>query len=679
MKNLFKYIPFQLLLCLILGILFGNNFPLKPIYLYWIYIFLTLILVSVYKYSNKQFGGSWLFSTVVFLFSFFIGIGAITFKNGQNKTNFYVNKLSFSQSSPQTSLLLIQKVLKPTKYYQKYEATVLQLNSKNVSGKILINILKDSTLNLLRVDDKILVKGIFTKIQDPKNPFEFNYKNYLKHQQIFHQIVLSKSAVIFLQKSNTIKGLAASTREKITNALEKNGFKNNELAVINALLLGQRQDISEDLMQSYIGAGAIHILAVSGLHVGIILLLLNMLFKPLNYFKNGKLIATVCVILLLWLFAILAGLSASVIRAVAMFTAIAFAMFSNKSSNVYHALVISMFFLLLFNANYLFEVGFQLSYLAVFAIVWIQPKIYNLWVPKFWIVTKFWQLFTVSIAAQLGVLPLSLYYFHQFPGLFFVSNLVIIPFLGIILALGIIVILCSLIGFLPTFVANTYLNIIQQMNGFIDFIGNQHFFIIQQITFSFALLIASYLVIISFFYWFQMKNFSRTKALLFSIIFLQMVFIFEKYERVSAEKWIVFHKNKESIVANHLGEKLLISSSKTNFINNQNPVNNYVVGNGIKEVIMLENKSNLHFFKHEIILVVDSLGLYNFKTIQPTIVVLQQSPKVNLDRLLAHLNPKMIVCDGSNYKSYVSKWEQTCIQNKTPFYSTLKNGALQLN
>jgi len=557
MIKFLKFIPIQLTFCLVIGILFGHYFIIEPVFIYIFLGFLVLIFSGIYYYANIRFEPTLLFAIITFLLTFFIGVAAITFKNNQNQKQFYANQVEFSNQKQQTAVLKIHKILKPSNFSTKYEAEIVQLNSKKAIGKILVNIQRDSVLNLLKVDDEIVVRTLFNEISNPKNPYEFNYKNYLKNQQIHYQIYLGNSQFLVLDKARTtLIGLAENSRAIINSALIENGFKEDELGVINALLLGQRQNISEELMQSYAGAGAIHILAVSGLHVGIILLILTFLFKPLHYFKNGKLLASICIVISLWMFAILAGLSASVVRAVTMFTAIAIGMYSNRPTNVYNTLVISMFVLLLINPYYLFEVGFQLSYLAVFSIVWIQPKIYNLFKTKLWIADKFWQLFTVSVAAQIGVLPLSLYYFHQFPGLFFVTNLVIIPFLGFILISGIIVMLLALFGLLPQFLSDGYIFVIQQMNNFISWVSNQEFFIIQHITFSLALLIVSYVFILVAFKWTEKMNFQRIVLVFFSIIAIQIVFIFEKYQLQNSQNFIVFNKIKESILGSRNGEKL---------------------------------------------------------------------------------------------------------------------------
>lgn len=680
MIKFLKFIPVQLTFFLIVGILTGNYFSIQPMQLLVVFGTLILLFTAVYFYANKQFQTPLLFSVLVFLTSFFIGLGAITFKNQLNNKKHYSNQLQFSDSISAAALISIESVLKSTTYYDKYEAEVTQLNGKKSIGKILVNIKKDSATSQLRVDDHLGVKMVFGPISEPLNPYGFNYKKYLQQQQIHHQIHGDNSQFLRLKKTNqTIKGIAANIREKITKALIQYGFKNDELAVVNALLLGQRQHLTSELQQSYIGAGAIHILAISGLHIGIILLILTAVFKPLHYFKHGKLIASIIIIIILWMYAIIAGLSASVVRAVAMFTAIAIAMQVNRPSSTYKTLVISMFFLLLFNPYYFFEVGFQLSYLAVFSIVWIQPKLYHLWKPKWWFLDKTWQLLTVSAAAQIGVLPLSLYYFHQFPGLFFVSNLVIIPVLGVVLTVGIIIMALSVLQIAPQFLVDVYIFVIHQMNKFISWVADQEYFIIQQISMSFLLMIAFYVLLFFALKWTEKKVFYRFALVLISIVILQTVFIFEKYRTQSTNEFIVFNESKASTVGKRNGNEIRFDTSADSLKTAANFKMAYLVGAGLDEMLPSEKIKNLYSFNEETILIVDSLGIYRFHSVKPTIVVLRQSPKINLERLLKYLNPKLIIADGSNYKSYLKDWEQTCLKNKTPFHNTLEKGAFVLN
>jgi len=672
MIKFLRFVPIQLTFFLIIGILFGNFIDFKPIYIIGSLVFLLICIAIFYVVSNKYFSKIiFIFTLLVFTTFVFIGIASITLNKEINNNRHYSNIQEFSEVVPLEAILKIKKELKPSAYFKKYEAIVKLINNEHCIGKILVNVKKDSTVKVLKVDDEILTTTQFFEIQNSQNPYEFNYRDYLKNQQIYHQVSISKES--FLIKPNpksTIYGIAANIRFQINKSLIKSGFKNDELALINALLLGQRQTISEDLLTSYTDAGAVHILAVSGLHIGIILLFLIFIFRGLNSFKNGKLITAVLIISILWFYAIIAGLSASVVRAVAMFTALSVGLLLNKPSNVYNTLFISMFFLLLFHPFYLFEVGFQLSYLAVFSIVWIQQKLENLWVSKIWLFRKMWQLFSVSIAAQLGILPLSLFYFHQFPTLFFVANMLIIPFLGFILIAGIIIIILSICDVLPQALADLYIFILQKMNEITTFVSSIDSFIIRDISMSLLLMLAIYFIIILLFKWVEKKKYSRLMFVFFSIIMFQAILIYEKYERQSKKELIVFNSPRKSTIGLRNGDKITFTASSLGRI-----TKSYLIGTGIKDITFFKQSTKVLNFKDETVLIVDSLGYYNFNSIKPTIILLQHSPKINLNRLIENVKPIIIVADATNYKSYIKFWEETSRKNKTPFYTTVKKGA----
>lgn len=678
MIKFLKFVPVQLTFFLIVGILVGyfNNF--QPIHLILILSVSILIFSIAFIRSNHQFHSSKLFSFFVFSISFLIGLSSMTFKKEIKQELHYSNNINFRLQESITAVIEIERVLKPNSFYRKYEGRVLQFQEEKSVGKILINIKLDSSDIKLNVDDRYVFNSSFNEINKPLNPNVFDYQKYLKNKQIHHQVYLRKEHLFKLDDTKfSLKGFASKVRNSINESLIANGFKKDELAVMNALLLGQRNFMTRDLLESYSGAGAIHILAVSGLHIGIILLILSFIFKPIHYIKNGKLIATLLIILSLWVYALIAGFSASIVRAVSMFTALTIGMNLIKRYNVYNTLVISMFFLLLFNPFYLFEVGFQLSYMAVFAIVWVQPKLYKLWNPSNWLLRKIWQLLTVSIAAQLGILPLSLFYFHQFPGLFFLSNLVLIPVLGFILAVGILVVVLSYFDVLPVLLKEVYEFIIQVMNSFVRWVSSHEIFIIENITFSFAMMLSFYAFILISLKWFEKRIFNRFVLVLISCVMIQTVFIFEKHQLESSEEFIVFNSRMENLIGVRKGSNINIYS-KDSVVSSEYVLNPYLVEKGIQNSLPIQPNKKLYQFKDELILFVDSLGLYNFKSIKPTMVVLQNSPKINMERLLDELKPKMVIVDGTNYKSYVENWRVTCEKNKTPFHNTMQKGAFIL-
>lgn len=630
-------------------------------------------MVIIYLVFRKSISNNYYFTFFTFLTFILIGIAAITFKNDLLKKNHYTHFLSDNYRS----IIEIDDVLKPNSYYDNYKAKVIQLNSKKTHGKIKLNVFKDSLKERFKVGDQIVLTQKFNAIQAPLNPHQFNYKNYLKNQQIHHQVSIKNNEFLYLKNNRrSFKRYAFTIREQVNKALIENGFKGEELAIINALLLGQRQDISEEVIRNFQKAGAVHILAVSGLHIGIIMLLLNFLLTPLELLKKGAEIKLVMVVLFLWFFAFVAGLSPSVVRAVTMFTAVAIALTSKNTINTYKTLIISIFILLLFNPYYLFEVGFQLSYLAVFFIVWLQPLLYKLWKPKLKLVDYSWKLLTVSTAAQLGVLPLSLYYFHQFPGLFFISNLVIIPFLGLILGLGILIILLASLNILPAFVALFYERIIFVLNQTVGWIADQEAFLFQNISFSVLSLIFTYLLIVSFFKWFEIKKPIYLILTLLALILLQTNILIEKYKSSTIDEFIILNKSRQSVLIQRTGQQVSIDHTLENLdLNEDNNIKSYLIGSNT-DILSAENKlKNVYAIGKKKLLVVDSLGVYLLKKNTPDMILLTTSPKINLERLIKEVDPKIVIADASNYKSYVSLWQKTCKNNNIKFHYTVKDGA----
>jgi competence protein ComEC len=400
------------------------------------------------------------------------------------------------------------------------------------------------------------------------------------------------------------------------------------------------------------------------------------MLRPMELLPNGKTFKLVVVVFLLWSFAFLAGLSASVVRAVTMFSFVAYAMYLNRPSNTFNILALSMFFILLvFDPMLLFNVGFQMSYAAVFAIVWIYPILQKFWYPKNWLIRQVWQLLSVSIAAQIGVLPISLYYFHQFPGLFFISNLLIIPFLGLILGLGIIVIALILFNIAPNYLIELYNSIIGIMNSVIKWVAQQEAFVFKNIPFDSVQLVLTYCLLISMI-WMLIKNtFKRTLTFLICFIGLQLWSLYNQQNTYEKEQLLLAHQTKNSVLAHQKGNQLSI------FTNDSSATKNFVTSFQIHERV---DKLNYHSirnsykFNDQKLVLIDSFGIYDLEQKNVDYLILTQSPKINLERLITHLQPKKILADGSNYHSYVNRWKRTCSHKKLPFHYTGEKGALVL-
>ncbi|RSK41942.1 ComEC/Rec2 family competence protein [Mangrovimonas spongiae] len=680
--KLLDFVIIKLLLVLILGITTGVFLSISN---YVVYLSLGLsfaIFSLLYFFSKKILSTNIWFGIVTYTTTFFLGVATVNFHNEKISQNHYTHFTNTNNTKASTITFKIREVLKPGTYYDKYIVEVLSINSQSVIGKLLLNVEKDSLQNTpLNVDAVYASREPLKQVNAPRNPFQFNYKDYLEKSYIYHQLFSQKEHLLKLDtlQETSIYGIAFKIRKHINQKLKVYAFNDDVLAITNALLLGQRQNISKDIYTNYTHAGAVHILAVSGLHVGIVLLILNFLLRPLEYLKQGNFIKIIVILLCLWSFAIIAGLSASVVRAVTMFTAVAISINLKKPTNIYNILAISAFILLLVKPLFLFDVGFQLSYLAVIAIVAFQPVFYKLYTPKWALDKLLWNVITVSFAAQLGVAPIALFNFHQFPGLFFISNIVIIPFLGCILALGILIIFLALVNINIPLLPDIYSWLITNINKLVAWVSHQEEFFFDNISFDFSQVATTYLVIMALYFLITSKNKSKHVIIfLISILVLQLTFLYKKHE-TNTREFIVFHKSKYSIIGEKSNDLLTINHNlKLEDLKTQKLIKNYKVGTYISET-RYDSISPIYQANNNLILVVDSLGVYNIKKMTPDIILLRNSPKINLTRLIDSVKPKLIIADGSNYKSYVARWKTTCKKQKLPFHYTYEKGAFIIN
>lgn len=630
---------------------------------------LGLLLSSMY--IRKKNYWKIIFGVSVFLMSVFIGLSTAAIHKENANPNHYTNQISDYEKLYHINLVLIEK-LKSTSKNTRYVCRIEQLGRQNSFGKIILNIAKKNAVQNIRIGTHLNVIGIIFKNKAPTNPNLFDYGKYLENQEIYAQIY-SRKIVIGKYESGVWSGFS-NFRETIISNLEKSAIPKEELNVLNALILGQQQDISQEILKDYQYAGAVHVLSVSGLHVGFIMLFITFLLKPIGNSGKGPLIKLCIVIISLWAFAVLTGLSASIVRSATMFSFLAIGMHLKRTVNIYHSLVVSILLILLFKPCFLFDVGFQLSYLALFFIVWLQPVLSEIWQPKSKIILYFWDIVTVSFAAQIGAMPLSIYYFHQFPGLFFLTNLLILPLLAVIMAVGVIVILIAAFGIVPSFIAKTIALLIVLLNAIIHWVATLDGFVIRNIAFSKEMLIGSYVAVVLIILWIKKPEFKRLVFAFMSIILLQFIFIYQKHNSQNQEELIVFNCKKQTLITERFGYKVNVygNDSILGNIDNNLVIQSYLVGNfcRIKSKRALQN---LMYFKNRKLLIIDSSCVYT-KGIKPDLLLIIQSPKLNIERLLKTYKPKEIIVDGSNYKSYVRLWEASCRKEKIPFHHTSKKG-----
>ena len=633
-------------------------------------------IIFYYSSSKKT---NVLFGILSYLLFFFVGILSLLFHTDSlHKSNYIHCQKVFKES--QSISLTIREKLKSNDFNSRYIANINSIGKKSYTGKILLNIQKDSIHNVLKTGNIIKIKTILQHNSFPKNPNQFNYSNYLKNKQIYAQIYTTKTDILINKKvKKDIWFYAAKLHSRIINNLEKGNFGKTEMNVALALILGQRQEISSDIIQDYQFSGATHVLSVSGLHVGFIMLFISFILKPIPNTRKGSFIKLIVILVALFVFAVLSGLSPSVLRSAVMFSFLAIGNHLRRSGNTYHTLLVSILLILLFEPYFLFDVGFQLSYIALFFILWLQPLLKDIWVPENKVASVIWDVLTVSFAAQIGTLPLCLYYFHQFPGLFFVTNVIIIPILSFIMIVGIIVMIIAVFMTPPSILLEIFEKSIYLLNKSIHFVATFESFVIHDISFNSYFLITFYLLIIFTVIWLKNPNYTKLIIVMICIIFIQLSFILTKKETQEGQELIVYNIKKETLISQRNGKSIMLFGNEriTGKESKNNVLNSYLVGNfGV-----LKNKAkikNTLFLYGKKISIIDSSAIYQ-KRVQPDILLLIGSPKINLHRVLQDLHPEIIVADASNSYAIEKLWKETCQKEKIPFHSTREKGFYKLN
>ena len=633
----------------------------------WLLIAILILPILLYYFAGKRFRRRSHFGFTLYALSFIIGIATQIIHTDFYKKDNYINVIN--PDKEYVLEVILRERLKPTATSERYIGTVKTIAHQYATGRILLNFPKHGDKKL-RIGSRLILAGKLIIHKPPLNPDQFDYGKYLKNKSIYAQMYIGESKFqVYAAIKKDFWYYADKLRERMIGNLRKSGFGENELAVLSALILGQQQDISSDVLHDYQYAGAIHVLSVSGLHVGFILLFLNFILKWLPKSKNTSFFKCTIVLLSLWCFTLIAGFSPSVVRSVTMFSFLAVGMHWQRSTNIFHTLLVSLLLILLFQPSFLFDVGFQLSYTALFFILWLQPMLSQLWKPKYRVVQYLWDIITVSFAAQIGAFPLSIYYFHQFPGLFFLTNLVVIPFLGIIMCLGVIVLLSAGIGYIFPLSVKALEWCIYALNKIIAVIASFEDFIIPDIPFNFIMLVTSYFAIVGTIIWFQKPAFSKLAFALIAIFAFQISLAGAKSHSNNNEELVIFHSRKNTIITKRHGPAVTVYSHGSHL--NQS-VKSYLIANFCKSEQNLPLR-NIFIFHEKRILVIDSASVYPAKT-QDDVLLLIQSPKINLQRLLKNTDPEIVVADGSNYKSYIAEWKATCKKQKIPFHYTGEKG-----
>ena len=394
----------------------------------------------------------------------------------QHKKSHYINYYDLKKNN--VFIIEITDHLRSTGSYNRYYGRVVSINDREASGKILIRSkIKDSIQ--LKLGSFYKTKGHLNSIKSFKNIGGFDYKKYLENIGIIHEIN-SSDFILTKYKSSTRSWLLKSKQETLKK-IETSSFKKETKRLIAALVIGERSEIDSVWIENYAKAGIIHVLAISGLHMGLLMLLFAWFFKPLRFLHQGNYLQALAIILCLWLYAFFTGGSASVIRAATMFSLFSLGKYINRSPPNTFLLLLSFGVLIFINPLYLKQLGFIMSYTAVFGILLLQPILMKMLPLKNKYLKKIWNMTTVTLAAQIAISPITIYYFNQFPGLFLIANWVVLPFVALYLYIGIFSVLLIHLKPLPYLVIDFLDLMTSSLNNFVLWIIEQENFLIENI------------------------------------------------------------------------------------------------------------------------------------------------------------------------------------------------------
>ena len=707
MKNVWNQLPLlRILIPFIAGILasfkLDIDLTISPIVFISFGIFISLFIL-LYKRIIGHYSNRWIFGLFVNVLLFLFGYEMTNSSNVKNRPADF----SHFRSTADTVIATISEYVseRDNSYKIVLEFNAVKRNDKwiPVSGKTMTYFAKDSLAKELQYGDQLIIAANFTDVRAPQNPGEFNYKRYLALKSVHTQGFVKSGKWLTLnhEKGNVIKSIALKIREKFLRIFETNNITGDEYAVAGALILGYTDKIDADLISIYQGTGALHILSVSGMHVGVVFIVLNFLLAFLDRFKRGKYIKSALLILLIWFYAAITGFSPAVNRAVAMITFVIVGKAFGRNTNIYNTLSASVLLLLIINPLLIADVGFQLSYIAVLGIVMLQKKICKLWVPGNWLLTQVWMIVSVSIAAQLATFPLAMLYFHQFPNYFLLTNLIVVPLSNFIIYCGMLVLFASPFGFLAELFAKLLVYMVYGLNESIRFIEAMPYSAIKGIQISTLETILLYFGMIFLIYYFIDKRKLFLKmAFIFAIIFSSSVAV-KCYYSVKQKNIIIYNIKKSSAIDFIDGrEHVLISDSA--LIKSQKDIAMHMQNNwcGMQlkepENICEKKLSNLKFtfnknslfisgrfiqFYDKRFALVDEKN-YRNTTDDPVYVdylIISGNIKAEIGELLDSFKPKMIIIDSSNSLRKSEKWIKECAELNIPCYSVVKSGAFDIS
>ena len=692
-----REMPFvRLFLPLALGIMCGEFWqPQSPLFGNIILLLSTLCIVF-FVLKKTTFQRRWVFGIPLSIFLFLLGYQCVFYHDESHNSDHFKTVLN----SPNEKIVMgivTDRVEKATNF--RLTVAVKKIGNttdslQDVSGNVLFYLKKDSLLESPpQYGDLILTKGKIAEVELPKNPDAFDFNRYLHFQNIHYQsfIYPDELKILAQNRGNPIIQTISHWQIELINILKEHLPTEREFAVGSALILGYRDAVTEEVKDAYVGTGSMHILAVSGMHI---MLIFTAFEWFLSFYKSGsrrwRWTKALISIVLIWVFTLLTGAGASVVRAAVMATFLALSKSWSRQVSIYNVLAASAFALLLWNPFWLFDVGFQLSYLAVVGIVYFQPKIRKLLIFKNKLANLAWNATAVGLSAQLVVTPISLYYFHQFPTYFWLSGLLAVPVSSGALYAGIALFFTTKIPFLSLVIGKILFGLVWTMNEIVFFIQKLPLSIFTGFWLSAMGVLGIYIVLMGIAVALKTR---RLKMLLYPLSIATVsscLLAFSSIKNMKQREIVVYHIHQNTVVDFIDGQKCYSFSKKMNeksevpnrlkfaFENHRmrlriNKLETFKFNVSEKYPNLIYHYGISQFGNYKMA-ILDNLPQNNI-LLQVNTVLMHQNARMTIADLQQHFRFDSVIFDGSNARWRVEKWKKECHSLNIPYHDTFEKGA----
>ena len=642
---------------------------------------------------------------VLFLFALSSGLINVWLHTNNLRPDFFAKSIH----SQDNILVQITEPQQSKETFARTNAKVIAIGQgtdmHTASGKLILYFAKDSSTRLPGYGDQVLIKNKVSVMNSVKAPGEFDYSKFMSYKGIYHSAYLKKGEWVFTGKNdgNPFWSIIYAINNRLKSDLANTLTDPGERGIAEALIIGDESDIPNDIMTDYAGTGTVHILSVSGLHVGIILIGLSWIFSFLLRVPNGKYIRLFLILGIIWCYAFLTGFSAPIARSVIMFSIVFIGMNIGRQANIYNSICGAAIILTLIDPFMIMQASFQLSFIALTGIVWLQPKIAAMWKPNRKPVKYIWELAAASLAAQIITLPISIFYFNQVSLYFLPANLIVIPASFVVLIAGILFVFATMIPlmWLHHIFSALLHGSIYGMNLIVKYINELPGATWQGLYVNpiGLLLLYGFIIFILLSVIYRNKK-ALAIGMAFGLCFL-LARDADVYKRLHKDEMnIMAISSKHTVITIKDRNKLYVISD-SGFTNDKQlmkyHVNGYAWQNYISpgNIVCLNSENKSNFSNENMVVEWPILGFYD-KTIlminsnvgaglapapvrNINAVVLFNNPRIRLSELYKKFRFKSVIVASGVNNSSVRDWETECIENNIPFFNLQKSNFLSIS